>query len=476
MGKTNPDRQSTAPLWSRWAAHWIFVFFLARIIAEQSLLRAAAPVESAPSTISSSGQFIILDGRKKAPSLPRPARAMTPPPAGTNAPTVQLRPAVLAVSAERIKQALWRQLNLTSGRPGKIHLHLVTPRAPSQNITIVSTFFPDGWKYWVEIPEEVEMEKLVRGVTQSLLLEMANRGTGPRSAEIPLWLTEGMTELLLAGSGPELVLRSVPQGLMLRSIHESRGIDGLSSVRETLRAHPPLSFQELAMPQPLFLQGENLKVFQASAHLFVEQLLRMPKGPEHLLTMVQLLPQCWNWQTAFLQAFQSEFPRLLEAEKWWALNLVEFTGRDPTQVWPATLALEKLEEILRSSVEVRRSTNDLPAHSELELPRIISEWPLAQQTPALRLMLTKLAGLRINSPLDVVPLIESYCVCIETYLQRRQAVEETRDTKRRVDGLARIVTRQTLKELADLDQARAALVRTKVSTAAAAPEIRNARP
>ena len=47
---------------------------------------------------------------------------------------------------------------------------------------------------------------MIRAIVQTLLLEVANRQARERSAEIPLWLAEGLTQHLLAAAEADLVL------------------------------------------------------------------------------------------------------------------------------------------------------------------------------------------------------------------------------------------------------------------------------
>jgi hypothetical protein len=46
---------------------------------------------------------------------------------------------------------------------------------------------------------------LVRTTVEALLLEIANRGNGGQLNPIPLWLSEGVTTLLIGESSRELV-------------------------------------------------------------------------------------------------------------------------------------------------------------------------------------------------------------------------------------------------------------------------------
>src|SRR5260221_309389 len=80
---------------------------------------------------------------------------------------------------------------------------------------------------------------------------------------------------------------------------------------------PPLSFEGLSWPSDAHLSGEAGDVYRASAQLFVHELLRFQDGRACLRTMLDGLPQHYNWQFAFLQGFKSHFQRLQDAEKWW---------------------------------------------------------------------------------------------------------------------------------------------------------------
>ena len=51
------------------------------------------------------------------------------------------------------------------------------------------------------------------------------------------------------------------------------------------------------------------------------ELLRLPDGRACLQRMLAQLPQHYNWQFAFLEAFHARFERPLDVEKWWALSL-----------------------------------------------------------------------------------------------------------------------------------------------------------
>ena len=57
----------------------------------------------------------------------------------------------------------------------------------------------DGWSYQVQLPDVLSRTRLAQAMTVVLLLEFANRNAGTHSAEIPAWLTDGLSQQLLAG-------------------------------------------------------------------------------------------------------------------------------------------------------------------------------------------------------------------------------------------------------------------------------------
>ena len=72
-------------------------------------------------------------------------------------------------------------------------------------------------------------------MTGVLLLEFANRNARARSAEIPAWLTDGLSQQLLAADWQEIILSSpakMVNGLPdSRTVTTARGMDSLAGAR-----------------------------------------------------------------------------------------------------------------------------------------------------------------------------------------------------------------------------------------------------
>jgi hypothetical protein len=385
-----------------------------------STLRAVAGGQAPPadllSTRSFSGQFIAFAGRSAAS-----------PPAllslATSQNFVQLEPTLVTVSCERIKQLLLRELGSTAPWRGTIYVVLYPARAASDTVTITSERFKSGWQYRVDLPDLVDRSRYVRAIVQVLLLEVANRTAQARPAEIPVWLIEGFGQLLLASSEVEIILpppQATPSGLNVSRTQVATRKESLrQQAQKKLRGRPPLTFEGLSWPTEQELSGEAGEVYRGSAQLFVGELLRLPDGRACLQTMLAQLPQHYNWQFAFLGAFRAHFERPLDIEKWWSLALTQASGRDAAQTWPLEASWQKLDQAIRSGVQVRTGTHDLPLHAAASLQQVIREWDAGRQTEALNHTLRELGLLRLRIAQECVGLVQDYSQTIETYLKQR---------------------------------------------------------
>src|SRR5207302_5377602 len=123
-----------------------------------------------------------------------------------NSTLIELDPNVLAVTCERIKQALLRELTLADLWRGRVYVQINSALSTNQAPLVFAKPYLDGWQYQVELARSIEKPKLVSGLVQVLLMEIANRNAGLRSAEIPLWLSEGVAQTLVRESQADLVV------------------------------------------------------------------------------------------------------------------------------------------------------------------------------------------------------------------------------------------------------------------------------
>jgi hypothetical protein len=167
------------------------------------------------------------------------------------------------------------------------------------------------------------------------------------------------------------------------------------------------------------LAGATGDLYSGSARLFVGELLRLTDGRACLRTMLAQLPQYYNWQVAFLGAFQTHFSRPLDVEKWWSLSLNQAVGRGEAQAWPVEESWQKLDQVLHIPVQVRTGANELPQPGEVTLQQIVREWDLIRQTQALNNALRDLGLLRLHIAAEYAGLVRDYAQAIESYLNQR---------------------------------------------------------
>ncbi|HKS38850.1 MAG TPA: hypothetical protein VJW76_16770, partial [Verrucomicrobiae bacterium] len=108
----------------------------------------AAPSGDPQRTVrSSSGQFVV------AGSLLAPLQVNV---SATNPPLVELDPNTLAVSCERIKQVLLREMGLADFWRGRIYVGISSSMASNEPPVIGAKLFTDGWVYRLELPRQIE--------------------------------------------------------------------------------------------------------------------------------------------------------------------------------------------------------------------------------------------------------------------------------------------------------------------------------
>jgi len=417
----------------------------------------ACACHGALATRSRSGQFVVHSENPTVPTLRQPAQV--------DSALVWLEPDPLIVSCERIKQGLLRQLGLTDRWEGQIHLWLSPRVVANAAPPVVSTRYPEAWRYDVNLPQQADPTALLRTLVYTLLTEYANRFPGSHAAELPIWFIEGLTGQLMAVGGPDLVFQ--PNALVQKAgegwaqlqatTRNQRLADARIATRRYLGAHPALSFNELSLPIPELLNGTNLEHYRVCARLFVGELQRMPGGEQRLQSMLGQLTSTLNWQTAFLRAFEPTFPQLLEVEKWWAVTLAAFLERDEFHAWPLELSLKRLEEVLRVEIEVRSGPGDPPQRDRLTLTEMINRWALAQQAPVLQTKLNQLTALQTDVAQPVVPIVVGYRAALSAYLEQRVRKPPAPAPRGRPATELSVVTRDTLRRLEDLDRQRASL-------------------
>jgi hypothetical protein len=400
-----------------------------------------------------SGQFIVTGAPQISPLAGSP-RAADPG-------LVRFEPALLAVSAERFKESLWRTLGIDAKTPwrGQIYLLLHPAQSLDENVAVLSRQTGGGWSYGVQLPDVVSQTRFARAMTGVLLLEFANRDAQSHSAEVPAWLADGLAQLLFPDGSPGFFLSApgkIVNGMpVARTDMTKRGLDPLAGARLVLQNHPALTFEQLSWPTAAQLNGDDDGVYRASAQLFTSELLKLNDGPAHLRAMLESLPQYYNWQLAFQPAFRENFSSPLDVEKWWALQTVSFIARNPGPTWTPAVSRDKLDEILSVPVEMRAASNSLPFRAEVSLQAVIRNFDPAQQTAILQTKLRdlELAQLRMAAPLAT--LTDDYHRAIAGYLgQHDKSAPAPRAAKHPAPAPQKTSAGDTVKKLDALDAQR----------------------
>lgn len=400
---------------------------------------------------SQSGQFIVR-------GLPLGA-----PVSGYSPSAVQylrLDPTLTAVSLERIRQTLVEDTLALKGRwRGSITVTTRPAQEDNASTHITSVRFTDGWGYRVDLPERIDKERFIDVAVRVMLLEIANRAATAREAEMPPWLAEGLSAELQAGTLSTLALEPAPA-----MDQSGRKADPMRFVREVLRRRPALKFDELNMPMAEQVSGGNAELYRACAHLFVNQLLRLRGGRDALRDMIQHLPDNLNWQTTFLRSFASHFPRLIDADKWYALNVAHVSGRDPMSVWPLETTWKQLDEILATKVQVRLAADELPIDTTVTLQRIVTEWEFDRQRPVLLQKVERLLALRPRATPGLAELVYGYARVLQSYANGRPP--RFKPSPLATGGNSRLpaAVRNLLQQLDELD-ARRNLLRERTASA-----------
>jgi hypothetical protein len=264
-------------------------------------------------------------------------------------------------------------------------------------------------------------------------------------------------------------------------------IKGVESVRDGLRGHAPLTFQQLCWPTAAEVNGGDQALYDSCAELFFESLMNFNDGRECLRQMLAESPSHLNWQTSFLQAFHAHFLNLLDVEKWWGLTCVSFTEADLTESWTAQECWRKLQDALDVPVDVRFGPSRMPAPACLTLQEAIEQWDTPQALSAVNRAVRELEELRVfalrcdlnlgaaaASPdlqrnaaqvkalqwrmnRQLTPMIDSYLKVLLAYAKQCQSAP-----RYAASGLL-FANRETARELTELDKQRAALRAAQLS-------------
>jgi hypothetical protein len=402
------------------------IAIIAGTLAVLSVARAQWPPDTTMMG-SASGQFFVS------------ARSLTLSPRSVDlagAPEMlTLEPALLAVSCDRVKKALLRQLDMRDQWQGKIFVVLRPARSADDPIAIAPERLGGNWDCGVELPDALNRNRFVETIVRACLLEIANRNARDRPAEIPEWLARGLTRQLIGSSEMKLILPPPLPGENVFNVphmtmdftdaphapgDHTRMLNPLAEAAAILRTNAPLTFDQLSWPTDEQLSDENADVFGSNAQLFVNELLHLPNGPAALHAMVAELPDYLNWQLAFLDAFRAKFQEPLDVEKWWALDLADFSGRDLMHLSTPEESWNQLNAIFQFPIEVQIGEAP-PMRTDITFQTIIRGWSRTPLLQMLKKKLWELDLLRLRVAPDFIPLVDGYRETLQNYYKKRSA-------------------------------------------------------
>ena len=377
---------------------------------------------------------------------------------------IVLTPELLAVSAERIKEGVLQQLGARDRWRGKVTFVMDPSLAPDR-FDVQSVRYSNGWRYRVALAPKIGGEAWIRGCVGVLLLEMANRLAGQRSAEVPFWLIDAMVQelrqaetLQLTPSHADRIVISPGGASITRPFASRVQSDSLEITRKWLADHAPADITELFFPSRESLYGERRRTFAHSAHFFYRRLLDLPAGKACLIQFLSSLSSRINWQQAFIPAFDPHFERMLDVEKWWSVTLVDLTYDVPVGSWTLEESLVCLERTLVLPALVGTRREQLARRSDFSLQQVVRQWRWEDQEPALERIANRLRILGIYADKRAGLVVRDYLEAIDAYLEGRRLAMRPPRGRMQVRLLPAKVVRETIEKLDSIDIRRRQLV------------------
>jgi hypothetical protein len=391
---------------------------------------AVANAQTPPGTMvigSVSGQFFV--------SARTPAVSARSLQLATASDMVTLQPALATVSCERIKQELLRELGMRDQWQGKIFVIIVPAESTADPVAVAPERFAGNWNCGIQLPDVIDRERFVEAVVRACLTEIGNRNSRGRFADVPEWLVQGFTGQLLGYCEEKFVLEPPKLGKDGFSVTrigvdltDNPGMTGpnvrkmnpLAEAIAVVHTNRPLTFDELSWPTDDQLMGGGREAYRSSSQLFINELLRLQNGPASMSAMLAELPNYLNWQIAFLNAFHRKFGEQLDVEKWWALQLTDYTGRDLLHLWTPEESWKKLDDFFQVPIDVKMGA--APAmRTDITFQTVIRGWSRTRQLQLLKQKLWDLELLRARMSLDYIPLVEDYREALQSYYQKRMS-------------------------------------------------------
>jgi len=380
-----------------------------------------APDQTARVTLRSrlEGQFIVKGvpfPPSVAPSREGSIRTFTPNTNKDWPDSVRLDPSTVVVVCERIKQIFLQELGLSDQWKGMIEIDIdFYPKGVLRPITLSHRLMNDGLHTQMKIADEVVPHRLIEAIVQVLLLEYSNRDLHQtQMAEVPLWMIDGMTQLVMQRGGPALI--PTPGAPKTFTIEKTNPVKAAKSRLKTIQ---PPEFSQITSPGPEFSSGINWMIFQDACLVLTWELLNQPDGKINYCRNLRLLKNYRNWQLAFLEAWKGQFKNMTDVEKWWALVLVNSRKDAGKNAWTLKQSIEKLNEILSEASVSTISQINQPRHpSTIHLQQIAESWAPMVQIYFFERVAAQLKAFELAADPVVAELASRYRTTIVDYIRQ----------------------------------------------------------
>jgi len=330
-------------------------------------------------------------------------RAPRPIISGTNGvpAVVRVNSHSLILFAEETKKRILRELGTTDLWSGHITLRIMDLPAGTKPV-MERQPFTDRWRYQLTVPEELPSRELLHTLVDLLLEEYAGRYSR-KAPRIPLWLTEGFTELLTQKNGGTLFT-----SLTLNRSNVLFQPDFMRRSRIILQKAPPVSYLNLSLPPAELQLGAGLLRYRAHAHFFTAKLLARTDGARRMQFFIRETNRRANTQYALLAAF--DFKTMLAAEQWWSLEQTRFRNRDAFNRWMPNVAQGHLANLL----SVEKKSED--GRKSVPLREYLQTGAHAEHLKLLVPMVQKLMLVEINAPPQLTRITREYRTVLEKYI------------------------------------------------------------
>ena len=336
-------------------------------------------------------------------SLWKVNRAPQPIISGTNGvpAIVRVNSHSLILFAEETKKRMLRELGTTDLWSGHITLRIMDLPAGTKPV-MERQPFTDRWRYQLTMPEELPSRELLHALVGLLLEEYAGRYSR-KAPRIPLWLTEGFTELLMQKNGATLFT-----SLTLNRANILFQPDFMRRSRVVLQKALPVSYLNLSLPPAELQLGAGLVRYRAHAHFFTAKLLARTDGARRMQFFIRETNRRANTQHALLAAF--DFKTMLAAEQWWSLEQTRFRNRDALNRWIPNVAQGHLTNLLSVETEFADGRKSVPLREYLQTGGH------AEHLKLLLPLVQKLMLVEINAPPQLTRITREYRTVLEQYI------------------------------------------------------------